>query len=172
MRALFEMSFDKDQLNQLYQYAMTLAQQPADAYDLLQASLERYLVAINTTKTIDNPTAYVRTLIRNRFIDQYRYDRRWNLTRYAHESQFPVAIDLSFSSLEELHIRSDLVSKIWQQISPMDRDILYHWAILGFTTQETSELLEIPKGTLLSRVHRLRLQFKTSAFGEENYNDR
>ncbi|MGH1371830.1 MAG: RNA polymerase sigma factor [Cellvibrionaceae bacterium] len=165
------MSFDKDQLNQLYQYAMTLAQQPADAYDLLQESLERYLNAVASNKDIDKPLTYVRTLIRHRFIDRYRYDKRWQLSP-CDELEFPTAIDLSFNSLEELHIQADLMERIWQQISPIDRDILYHWAILGFTTQETSELLNIPKGTLLSRVHRLRQQFQSSAFAEGDYRDR
>ncbi len=155
------MSFDQQQLNRLYQYAMTLASQPADAYDLLHGSLESYLRKTDQVGSIQTPEAYVRTLIRNRFIDQYRYQQRWQFSSQedAHQ-EFPTAIDLSFSSLEELHIQRDQLQKIWRQLSPQDRDILYHWAVLGYTTQETSERLNIPKGTLLSRVRRLRQRFQ------------
>lgn len=155
------MSFDQQQLNRLYQYAMTLSQQPADGYDLLQASLESFLQLDQSKGKIEKPESYLRKLIRNRFIDQYRYHQRWSFSSLGEESQFPAAIDLSYTSLEDLHIQRDQLHRIWQQISPLDRDILYHWAVLGFTTQETSELLDIAKGTLLSRVHRLRQQFKT-----------
>ncbi len=155
------MSFDQQQLNRLYQYAMTLASQPADAYDLLHGSLETYLRKISQGASIQNPEAYLRTLIRNRFIDQYRYQQRWQFTVQEDTvEEFPAAIDLSFASLEELHIQRDHLEKIWGRLSPQDRDILYHWALLGYTTQETSERLNIPKGTLLSRIRRLRQRFQ------------
>ncbi len=158
------MSFNQQQLNRLYQYAMTLASQPADAYDLLHGSLESYLRKSEKSPAIRNPEAYIRTLIRNRFIDQYRYQQRW---QFASEDkgveEFPAPIDLSFDSLEELHIQRDQLEKIWRKLSPQDRDILYHWALLGFTTQETSERLNIPKGTLLSRIRRLRQRFQNHA---------
>jgi len=156
------MSFDQQQLNRLYQYAMTLSHQSADAYDLLQASLESYLKIDQSKNRIERPESYLRKLIRNRFIDQYRYDQRWDLSSFGEDVEFPAAIALSYKPLEELHIQRDQLERIWQKISPLDRDILYHWAVLGFSTQETSDLLDIPKGTLLSRVHRLRQKFKTA----------
>ena len=161
------MHFDQQQLNRLYQYAMTLARQPADAYDLLQSSLERFLRSGNA-ETIKQPEAYMRRLIRNRFIDQYRYDQRWDNSSYNEEKDFPAAIDFSLQPLEELHIQQDELERIWSLISPLDRDILYHWAVLGFTTQETADALNLAKGTLLSRVHRLRKSFVSAENSEDN----
>ena len=42
------------------------------------------------------------------------------------------------------------------ELAPLDRDILYHWAVLGYSTDETCAQLDLPRGTLLSRIHRLR----------------
>ncbi|MAZ88167.1 MAG: hypothetical protein CL693_11010 [Cellvibrionaceae bacterium] len=155
------MSFNQQQLNRLYQYAMTLASQPADAYDLLHGSLESYLRKAEKSTVIRNPEAYIRTLIRNRFIDQYRYQQRWQFTSEDNTAEeFPASIDLSLDSLEDVHIQRDQLERIWRKLSPQDRDILYHWALLGFTTQETSERLNMPKGTLLSRIRRLRQRFQ------------
>lgn len=149
-----------DELNALYQYAFGLCQQRDDAYDLLQGSLEKYLIELKRQRqTIHNPKAFIRTLIRNRFIDQYRYDKRWNSVDESHLN----LIDLSIDTLEHLHIQQDQLTKIWRQLNPIDRDILYHWAILGYSTQETSDQLQIPKGTLLSRIHRLRQRLTATA---------
>lgn len=161
------MQFDQRQLNRLYQYAMTLARQPADAYDLLHTCLERFLSTSDTLE-VKQPEAYMRRLIRNRFIDQYRYDQRWDTTSLDTEEGFPAAIDFSIQTLEELHIQRDELERIWAAICPLDRDILYHWAVLGYTTQETADALELAKGTLLSRIHRLRKSFQSKQHTKED----
>lgn len=145
------------QLNSVYQYAINLCQDHHDAYDLLQSALEKYLTAINQQeKVINNPIAYVRSMIRNQFIDQYRYQQRWQTESFEEFSSH----DISPVSLEDFIVDSDLLQKIWSQISPQVRDILYHWAILGHSTDEACQILDMPRGTFLSHIHRLRQQLQ------------
>ncbi len=147
--------FDKAGLNRLYQYAMVLCQQQHDAHDLLQIAMEKYLIEIKRKRqSVNNPEAFVRRLIRNRFIDQYRYHQRWDAESFEEAASY----DITPVTLEKTIIDSDELEKLWGFLSPCERDIFYHWAVLGYTTDEACEVLEIPRGTFLSRIHRVRKQ--------------
>jgi RNA polymerase sigma-70 factor (ECF subfamily) len=160
--------FDERGLNRLYQYAMALSQQRDDAYDLLQAAIEKYLIEVKCQRQkIDNPEAFVRTLIRNRFMDQCRHKKRWDSDRYEETASY----DISPLTLEKICIDDDSVKKIWQLLSPQDRDIFYHWAVLGYSTDESCEKLGMARGTFLSRIHRLRKNLPNQLLGQANTND-
>ncbi|MDC3332680.1 sigma-70 family RNA polymerase sigma factor [bacterium] len=151
--------FDQVELNQLYQYAMALCQQREDAYDILQSSLEKYLIELQRGgRTIRNDQSYMRRLIRNRFIDLYRHQQRWANEPFEEASSY----DISPVSLEQYCIDADSLEKIWQKISPQDRDILYHWVVLGYSTDEACEQLDMSRGSFLSRIHRLRKRLQAS----------
>ena len=144
---------DETELQTLYQYAMVLSQHRDDAYDLLQSAVESYLIKVKRgTQVIECPVAYVRTLIRNRYIDHYRYRKRWQSESFEELALY----DISPVDLEQVVIDSNELQGIWTQLSVEDRDILYHWAVLGYSTDEACALLDMPRGTFLSRIHRLR----------------
>lgn len=148
-----EQVLNETQLQQLYQYAMVLSQHRDDAYDLLQSAIESYLVTVKRGRpTIDCPEAYVRTLIRNRYIDHYRYRQRWSSESFEELALY----DISPVDLEKVVIDSNELESLWSQLSVEDRDILYHWAVLGYSTDEACALMDMPRGTFLSRIHRLR----------------
>jgi RNA polymerase sigma-70 factor (ECF subfamily) len=147
------MKLNEAELNGLYRYALALSRDKDDAYDLLQASLENYLIELKrATRPIDNPPVYLRTLIRNRHIDQLRHQQRWKNEAFEECATY----DISPDSLEQSCIDADSLRVIWRELSPLDRDILYHWAVLGYSMEEVSAQLDVPRGTLLSRLHRLR----------------
>lgn len=144
---------DETQLQTLYQYAMVLSRHRDDAYDLLQSAVESYLIKVKRgTQVIECPVAYVRTLIRNRYIDHYRYRQRWQSESFEELALY----DISPVDLEQVVIDSNELQGLWTQLSVEDRDILYHWAVLGYSTDEACALLDMPRGTFLSRIHRLR----------------
>ena len=144
---------DEAQLNELFRYAMSLCRQRDDAYDLLQSAVEKYLIEVKGHgRTIENPLAFVRTLVRNRYIDQFRYDQRWEGENFAEGASY----DISPVSPEQVCIDQETLRNVWEDLSAADRDILYHWAVLGYSTDEACATLEMPRGTFLSRIHRLR----------------
>jgi RNA polymerase sigma factor (sigma-70 family) len=153
MKSRKETTLSEEQLNSLYQYALALSNHRDDAYDLLQSAVEKYLIEVKCqTRAIENPPAFVRTLIKNRYIDQFRYRQRWHSEPYEDSA----AYDISTDSLEQTCIDADSLRRIWADLAVQDRDILYHWAVLGYSTDEVCERLAIPRGTHLSRIHRLR----------------
>ena len=64
---------DKQVLNQLYRYAISLTNNDDQAYDLLQSCVEKYLKA--DLADIEKPIAYLKRVIHNEFIDQTRRKR-------------------------------------------------------------------------------------------------
>jgi RNA polymerase sigma factor (sigma-70 family) len=145
--------FGEADLNALYQYAIALCHQRDDAYDLLQSALEKYLVELKCKRhSIDNPMAFVRTLIRNLHIDQYRYQQRWDTEQFEEYAPY----DITPVDLDQICIDAETLQRVWSMLSVQDRDILYQWAVLGYTTDEVCKRIGMPRGTFLSRIHRLR----------------
>jgi len=143
-------------LQRLYQYAYSLCQHQANAQDLLQTGIETFLSDNKKGAYIEHPTAYVRKVIRNRFIDHYRKDKRWLTDSYEEQSSY----DISPMVLEDIYVTEQTLESIWQELSVDDRDILYHWAVLGYSTDEACQILNLPRGTFLSRIHRIRKKYK------------
>ncbi len=161
-----KMMFDSDELQNFYQYALVLCQNSDDAYDILQTSLEKYLNELKREKIVSNPAAYMRTIIRNQFVDYYRYEKKWQSELF--EEQAPY--DISTLDIEALTINRGVLEHIWKQLSVEDRDILYHWAVLGYSTDEACDLLGFARGTFLSRLHRLRKYCQKFADSNPNFN--
>ncbi len=154
------MMFEQQALNKFYQYAISLCGQEADAYDLLQSALEKYLTAQKNMPTrVDNSSAYMRRIMRNLYIDQYRRNQRQASDEYDEELHTSVS-DISSQSLEQIIIDRDTLQTLWQYLNDKERELLYMWALLGYTIDEIACELECPRGTLLARIHRLRKKLK------------
>ena len=154
------MELDRTSLDKLYRYAYTLTANQADAYDLLHNAIETSLN--RPSETTEKNNAYWRAIMRNRFIDEYRHNQSFPHEDIADHSP----VSLSESSLEDVVIASHDLAVLWKTIEPVDREVLFFWAVEGFSMREISEKLEISRGTLLSRIHRLRKRLS------ENVNDR
>ena len=135
------------------------------AYDLLQSSLEKFLKI--ESSVIENMQAYIRKTIRNQFIDIVRKQAKYN------EEEFDEAVtyvDMDINSLENLVADKLDVEAIWQKLTPSEREIMYLWAVEGYTTNELSEMIGISRGTLLSKIYRLRKRLEND-IGRFDRND-
>lgn len=165
MSADNQLALSDDQLQQLYQFAHMLSHEPADAHDLVQASLEAYVDKARRTP-IPQPMAYLRRSIRNQWIDTLRKSNTRN--NYHNDQNAPAGDDdnipdIGEQTLESIVIQEDLLQKIWQQLSLDERELLYYWAILELSTSEIAKELNIPRGTLLSRLHRMRKRLEKAS---------
>ena len=150
--------FDRAILQKLFRYACTLCINQDDAYDLLQYALEKYLQNQSSSKQ-GSEVAFVRTIMRNRFIDEYRRAKRFPEESYDDES----AIAIDVASLEEMVIAQLDLEIIWEKLDPFEREILYYWAIEEMTAQEISSQIDVPRGTVLSRIYRLRKKIESNS---------
>jgi RNA polymerase sigma-70 factor, ECF subfamily len=148
------MKFNQTELDKLFRYCFALTQKEDAAFDLLQSSLEKFLKKPPYELISENN--YIRIIIRNNFIDQYRKDARYQFETFNEETgNFT---DFDIKTLETIIINEDEVEKILQLLSPLDREILYLWSVEGYSTDQLSQILKIPKGTILSRITRLRVK--------------
>jgi len=144
------MVLDRENLQKLHRYAYSLTANEADAYDLLQSAIETSLS--RPSDSVNKTIAYIRVIMKNRFIDEYRHKQTFPLEDIDDHS--PVRMDVS--SLEDVVIASHDLACLWKTLEPADREVLFYWAVEGFSMREIADKLEISRGTLLSRMHRLR----------------
>ncbi|WDE09051.1 sigma-70 family RNA polymerase sigma factor [Thalassomonas viridans] len=151
---------NNEELNRLYQYGLSLCQNEDRAYDLLQSSLEKYL---SKDLSIEHPVAYLRTMMRNRYFDEQRH-RKLQLVK---QDELKEAED-AFKSLEDVYIEQEQIGQLLQALDDEERELMFLWAVEEYSVQEVANMQGKPKGTLLSKIHRLkqRLTAKFSNFLE------
>ena len=145
---------DKDLLNQLYRFAISLTNNDDQAYDLLQSCVEKYLKADLTD--IEKPVAYLKRMIRNEFIDQTRKKRFQQEVDSETLSRISDQESLNEISLEDIVVQQSEVAALLGTMQPEERELLYLWAVEEYTIEEIAQIKQVPKGTLQSKLHRLK----------------
>ena len=148
------MSLSKEQLNTLFRYALSLTANADDAYDILHTALER-LISNNTLDYVS--CGYIRTCIRNLFIDQCRKQK---VIAFEPIDEAKLAM-LSTDTLESVMISENQVDTLMNTLEPGERECLFLWAVLGYTAAEISEETGDPRGTILSRLFRVKKKAQT-----------
>ncbi|QQX80206.1 RNA polymerase sigma factor [Shewanella sp. KX20019] len=142
---------DRELLQCLYRYCLCLTRHGAAAEDLLQTAIERWL---KSGATPAHPRAYLRTMIRNQFIDDCR---RLKIVDFEPIDDHAPAL-LDETCLEEVTLQHDLIEYLFSQLNAAEREVLYLWAVEGYSAAEIASDLGQPRGTILSRLHRIKLK--------------
>lgn len=158
----------------LYGYCLHLARQQADAEDLLQETLLRAMRGHAGLRDPKRERSWLFTIATNAWRDRQRALSRRPATvpldpEVADEdfSLFAtIAMEDPFPYSDELHLdflrlfRDEDVQVVFGEISPQHRLPLILTAVHGFSCKESAAILDIPLGTLLSRLHRGRKQLE------------
>lgn len=158
----------------LYGYCLHLARHQADAEDLLQETLIHALRGQAALRDRQRVRPWLFTIATNAWKDRQRARRR----RPATVPLDPEAVDEDFSLFatlaiedpfpysDELHLdflrlfRDEDMQAVFGQVSPVYRLPLILTTVHGFSCKESAAILDIPLGTLLSRLHRGRKQLE------------
>lgn len=164
---IFEAEF-LPQIDALFTFAYHLTYNEDDANDLVQ---ETYLKAYRfIDKYIEgtNAKAWLFKILKNAFINQYR--RKSKLpTKVDYEeiiSFHDEEGDTNFSSYMDLreemfqHMMGDEVTNAINALPVDFRVVILLCDIEGFTYEEISKIIDIPIGTVRSRLHRARNMLK------------
>lgn len=143
--------FDRATLNRLYRYCCSLCDQESDAFDLLQSGVERCLRSPPEKSTA--LYAYALRIIRNVFIDQYR---RKQTVAFESFDEAAHAVDFDVASLENVVLDRMELEQIWPSLTVIEREILFLWAVEGYSTDEVASQLDRPRNSVLSIIHRMR----------------
>ncbi len=154
------MNLTAEILQILYRYACTLTLDQTHAYDLVHDAVEKYLHIDKREKKkqtrIEKPEHYLCRMIRNHYIDQLRHAKKYPLEDICNTDHAIEQNDMS--QLENSVIAEQALEKIWPELSALERELLHLWAVENFTAQEIADFTDTPRGTILSRIHRLRLK--------------
>ena len=151
---------DRLQLNGLYRYGLSLTNEPAGAEDLLQSAIERWLPKRDQTR---EPLPYIRRIMRNLHIDECRRHALVDFESLDSDRDDKTLLLLDTQSLEQLTIDRQDLQNIFDHLNSAEREVLYYWAVLEYSTSEIAAELQEPRGTILSRLFRLKEKSKALA---------
>jgi len=138
----------------LRRFARSLARDQADADDLLQVALERALKSRAQWAPGTRLDAWMMRIVRNCWIDEVRSRTRRARTFLPEEEGEAVGVDMQ----NEIEARAEMhaVDRAMESLSADQREVIALVLIEGLAYKEAAELLDIPIGTLTSRLTRGR----------------
>jgi RNA polymerase sigma-70 factor, ECF subfamily len=164
----------RDHLDRLYGFCVRLTNDPTDADDLVQETLLRGMRAYDDLRDASRAKGWLFAIATNASRDLFRARSREVSTvpfdGVDADDTFSlfqtIAIEDPFPYSDELHLdflrlfRDDDVRAVFGSITPVFRLPLILTVVHGFSCKEAAAILEIPLGTLLSRLHRGRKQLE------------
>jgi len=176
--------FEKDAMQyapQLYSAALRMTRNPADAEDVVQETFLKAYRAYHTYQAGTNLKAWLYRILTNTYINRYRKQVR-----------SPTEVD--FGEVEDLYLYKRLGStesgsssrsaeeEVLEQLVDADvkaavEELPDHFRmpvlladVEGFSYKEIAEILDVPIGTVMSRLHRGRKALEKTlwAFAEQH----
>ena len=153
-------------MSQLYPAALRLTRNPSDAEDLVQETLAKAYAAFHQFTPGTNLRAWLYRILSNTFINTYRKKRREPAAdlipsigeQAAGDALAPPASSAEAEALERMG-DSDVLQAL--RTLPEDfRATIYLADIEGYPYREIAQMLGIPIGTVMSRLHRGRAKLR------------
>jgi len=146
----------------IYRVALTLTKQPADAEDLVQDTLIRAYRAIERFDGA-HPRAWLLTILRNTHRNRLR--TRIPSPLLDSEQQAGVldraGVDRSAEEVVVDPMFEPVVAEALAALPTMHRVVVQLVDVDGLTYAEAAEALGVPRGTVMSRLHRARARIRT-----------
>jgi len=151
-------------MGQLYPAALRMTKNASDAEDLVQETVAKAYTAFHQFQPGTNLRAWLNKILSNTFINGYRKRRREPNMAYGADFQddwqvgadplSPPAPSAEAEALERL-ADSDILSAL-RELPEEFRVAIYLADIEGYPYRQIAEMMEIPLGTVMSRLHRGR----------------
>ena len=165
--------FERDAMqytNQMYAAALRYTKDPHDAQDLVQDTYAKAFVSFHQFEPGTNLKAWMYRILSTTFINTYRKDQRrpqisdgeledWQIFgASSHTSdQGRSAEDVALDGIVDVDVRAALAAM------PEDfRMAVYLADVEGFSYKEIAEIVGVPPGTVMSRLHRGRKLLRAS----------
>ncbi len=151
----------------LYNFAFHLAYDDAIAQDLVQDTYLKAFRFADSYKEGTNAKAWLFRILKNGFINDYRKkSRRPNQVDFEDFLVFQDQIDNT--KVKHLDLRDDIfqdmlgdeITKAINELPVDYKTVILLCDVEGFTYEEISKILDIPIGTVRSRLHRARNMLK------------
>ncbi|MGH7904617.1 MAG: sigma-70 family RNA polymerase sigma factor [Candidatus Dormibacteraceae bacterium] len=156
-------------LDTLYRGALRLTRDPDQAQDLVQDTYVRALRYQHSFEAGTNMKAWLFAIMRNLFWDRFRAGRQEELSlddgddfalydRLRDKGPGPES-----QVLDQL-AATEVVSAV-ETLPPLHREVVLLVDVEGFAYKDAARILDVPIGTVMSRLHRARRQLQQSLYG-------
>ncbi|MDT5013405.1 MAG: polymerase sigma-70 factor, subfamily [Mycobacterium sp.] len=153
----------------LYRHALRLSRNHADAQDLVQDTMVKAFANFHSYQPNTNVSAWVHRILLNTYLNAYRKKRRQPVQHPMDkitEAQLAVFAQhpprgLRSAEDEALDVLPDNDIKAAMQALPQQfRIVVFYADVEGLRYKEIAEIMAIPQGTVMSRLHRGRRQLR------------
>ncbi|MDZ7806079.1 MAG: sigma-70 family RNA polymerase sigma factor [Gracilimonas sp.] len=155
-------------MDALYNFALRLTTDPNDAEDLVQDTIVKAYRFFSSYEKGTNAKAWMFRILKNSFINNYRKtSKKPSQVDYDEVSSYYESIRAErteTSDLENLMFREmmdDDLSNALTRLPEDFRTVVLLCDVEGYTYEEIANMLDVPIGTIRSRLHRGRNLLKT-----------
>ena len=151
-------------VDSMYNFAFRLTNDEDDANDLLQDTFLKAYRFINSFERGTNAKAWLFRILKNSFINDYRkkskepskvdYQEVETTYNSLDDAEVTVTTDLRLDTVQDMI--GDEVANALNSLPVDFRTVIILCDIEGFTYEEMAKILDIPIGTVRSRLHRAR----------------
>jgi RNA polymerase sigma-70 factor, ECF subfamily len=149
-------------LGPLRRYARSLTRDESQADDLVQETLVRAYERHGTYRAGGSLRAWLLSILHNAFVDERRRQRAESqrIERVSAITSTTVPAD------QENRVRLQQIQEAFLSLPHEQRSVLHLVAIEGLSYQEAATALDIPLGTLMSRLGRARAALRAFEAGQ------
>ena len=150
--------------NPLQSFALGLTKNIDDARDLFQETVFKALKNKDKFSMGTNFKAWIMTLMRNTFINEYRRKKRHNVTSAASDS-FYFEANTSRSSIKNEATSNLELEELNKMLNSLEDKLRkpFEMYYVGLSYQEISDELNVPLGTIKSRIFFARKELQAKA---------
>lgn len=155
----------------LYRFALLLTGNDQDALDLTQETYLKAFRNFDSFKDGTNIRAWMTRIMKNAYIDWHRR-KRHEPARLDFDEQSP---EPAVESVDEAAITDalpDEIGRAFQELDAASRAILLLCDVQGYRYKEIAEILDIPLGTVMSRLYRARTRLRAAVVRFRKQNKR
>jgi RNA polymerase sigma-70 factor (ECF subfamily) len=150
-------------IDSMYNFAYRLTFDEDDAKDLVQDTYLKAYRFINSFEKGTNAKAWLFRILKNSFINEYRRKSKQPAkVDYQEVETYYNSDDVDYQSTSDMRADSvkdmlgDEISNALNSLAVDFRTVIILCDLEGFTYEEMSKILDIPIGTVRSRLHRAR----------------
>jgi len=158
-----------DHIDKLYSVAFRFTNNKADAEDLVQDLVLKLQPKFKELQSLENPQTWMTKVLYHLFIDNYRRNSRSPITlvsnlevdqsniEYFDKIQSETLNPIESAENDDLNTRLNAALK---QLSDQDRMMIILYEIEGYSISEIQQVVDIPAGTIKSKLSRARHQLR------------
>ena len=155
-------------MDALYNFALRLTTDPNDAEDLVQDTIVKAYRFFSSYEKGTNAKAWMFRILKNSFINNYRKSsKKPSQVDYDEVSSYYESVRAErtdTSDLENLMFREMMDDDLSEALTRLPEDfrtVVLLCDVEGYTYEEIANMLDVPIGTIRSRLHRGRNLLKT-----------